>query len=308
MTRTTLRNRAAAFLVVVAATIAGCSSTEPTAGEPVPSEVPEFGHVHALAVDPGTGAVYAATHTGVWSLPDPYGETSSATLPAPIGDGRQDTMGMTVTADGVLYASGHPGPGEAPELSPPVLGLIRSDDGARTWETVSLRGEVDFHALDTTPLDDGLRIVGVDSGTATLLVSDDAGATWTTGAAIAAHDVEILPDHDQILATTADGLQLSTDGGRTFTVVAAAPPLLVIEVSPDGTVLGVDTTGRVWMGTADLDQWDEHGAVPGNSLRAMTSVPAADPGGEPSLLVADDTAVVISSDLGTTWERVAELG
>ena len=43
-----------------------------------------------------------------------------------------------------LIASGHP---SGDSTLPPALGLIRSDDAGKTWESVSELGTSDFHAL-----------------------------------------------------------------------------------------------------------------------------------------------------------------
>jgi hypothetical protein len=58
---------------------------------------------------------------------------------------------------------------------PPHLGLIASRDGGRTWESVSLAGDADFHVLRV--VED--LIYGYDAATAMLLVSQDGGKSWT---------------------------------------------------------------------------------------------------------------------------------
>jgi hypothetical protein len=299
--------RAGVGLAVTVSAVGACSAPEPASDGPG-HEAPGFEHIHALEVDSRTGTVYAATHTGVWNLPHPYRDDTDVKTPTLIGEGRQDTMGLTLAPDGVLYASGHPGAGEAPDPSAPVLGLIRSDDGAATWEEVSLRGEVDFHALATTPLDEDLRILGLDSVTSTVLVSDDAGSTWTRGAAVPAHDLEILADPKHVPVTTPEGPQLSVDAGRTFSAVDGAPLLVMVEAAPDGGVVGIDTSGKVWAGSADLADWSAHGTIPGESLQAMTYAAEEEPGTPSWLLIATGSEVVASTDLGATWDHVADTG
>lgn len=143
-----------------------------------------------------------------------------------IADRAHDTMDFTVARPGLLLGSGHPAPNEQLDLNPPNLGLIRSTDQGHTWETISLRGEADFHDLETVELPDGeLRIYGYDSTEATLLVSDDTGKTWASAAALEARDFAVDPgDPDRIYATTAQGLLLSQDAGRTFAAVEGARP------------------------------------------------------------------------------------
>ena len=62
-----------------------------------------------------------------------------------------------------------------PQL-PPRLGLIRSTNAAQTWQSVSLSGSTDFHALQAAHG----RVYGWDSGSSELMVSVDAGRTWDT--------------------------------------------------------------------------------------------------------------------------------
>jgi photosystem II stability/assembly factor-like uncharacterized protein len=123
-------------------------------------------------------------------------------------------MGFTAGAkQGVLFASGHPWPGS--DLPNP-LGLIKSTDGGKSWEPLSRQGESDFHAL--TAAKSGL--VAFDG---TLRTSPD-GKTWSApSAGFAPAALAADPTSDTVLATTQDGLQRSTDGGRTWALVPAAP-------------------------------------------------------------------------------------
>ncbi|MFC7876176.1 F510_1955 family glycosylhydrolase [Isoptericola sp. NPDC057391] len=269
----------------------------------------EFSHLHALVYDEQARALYAATHTGVWALPGPTAPAGAGEItPQRVGSGTQDTMGMTLAPDGTLLASGHPGPGEAPDLATPNLGLIRSTDGAETWESLSLAGEVDFHSLTTTETAGALRIAGLDSGTSTVLLSDDAGGTWDRGATVAAHDLAFISGApDQILATTPDGLQISEDAGQTFSMLDGAPLLVFVETMDNGGVVGIDTGGAVWTASRDATGWESHGKVSGGALEAMTAAPGPDPDAAPILVVSTDEGVMSSADLGATWASVVEI-
>lgn len=120
---------------------------------------------HAHAAVYADGALLVGTHTGVVSIDPTTGEVS------PIGASRDDFMGLAGTPD-LLVASGHPGAGST---LPDPVGLIRSTDGAQTWETVSLTGEIDFHALAV----DGDRVAGAAT-TGEILYSGDGGQSWET--------------------------------------------------------------------------------------------------------------------------------
>lgn len=81
-----------------------------------------------------------------------------------------DVMGLAVTGD-LIYASGHPGEGDQ---RPSLLGLLKSSDGGKTWRQVSLLGKTDFHLLEAS----GDVVVGGDSVSGELFISEDAGRSW----------------------------------------------------------------------------------------------------------------------------------
>lgn len=200
-------------------------------------------HVHAAVyVD---GRLLVGTHTGVVEI-DP---SSGAVTPR--GTSRDDFMGLAGTAE-LLVASGHPGAGST---LPDPVGLLRSSDGGRTWETVSLTGEIDFHALAI----DGERIAG--SATAgELLYSEDAGTSWTTIAQGEATSLEWFAGR----LWMADGSTVSTwapgDGaprvnpevaGLVMAVATEGSPLWLLQ--PDGTLLATED-GVAWSPAGSLPE------------------------------------------------------
>lgn len=249
-------------LPLVLALVAGCGSPstapsaapEPSSSPAATSSVPAatvdsvplrtpLDHVHGLLVG-SDGALLAGTHTGVVAL-DLDGDVTR------VGDGSVDLMGFTgVPGTDRLASSGHPGPGSS---LPDPVGLLASDDGGRTWRSVALQGEVDFHAL----AGDGRLVVGYDGRTG-LLVSDDGGARFRPGAAIAPVAVALTPEG--VWATTSDGLQRSVDDGASFAVVDGAPTLVLLAAGADGSLWGVDVQGRAWR-SADGTGWEARGAV-----------------------------------------------
>ncbi|MGW2339126.1 WD40/YVTN/BNR-like repeat-containing protein [Streptomyces sp. NPDC001661] len=77
----------------------------------------------------------------------------------------------------------------------------------------------DFHALEYAHD----TVYGYDSTHGLLRTSKD-GAAWTDGAELQALDVTVSPeDRDLVLATTADGVARSTDGGSTWKMAGTAP-------------------------------------------------------------------------------------
>jgi len=74
-------------------------------------------HVHGLGINPADGALFVATHTGLFRVRS--GE-SKATR---VGDSFQDTMGFTVVRESQFLGSGHP---DRRTDLPSRLGLIAS--------------------------------------------------------------------------------------------------------------------------------------------------------------------------------------
>jgi uncharacterized protein (DUF305 family) len=211
-----------------------------------PSEVAlstPLDHVHA--------AVYIdvqlliGTHSGVAEIDPVSGAVRK------LGSSQDDFMGLAGTAE-LLVASGHPGVGS---VLPDPVGLIRSTDGAETWETVSLTGEIDFHALAI----DGDQVAG--SATAgELLYSEDAGSSWT---AIAQGEFTSLAWFQGQL-WIADGSTISTwvpgdaapqtvpEAAGVF-VAAASDASLLWVLGPDGSLL-VTEDGVEWSDAGSVDE------------------------------------------------------
>lgn len=314
--RSRRRMIALSFPLVGLIVLTGCSANDSDSAAVSPntdSTSNAFEHVHGLGADPLTGDTYAATHQGVWLiptgvLPDTYltgAPRASTTQPLQIAGRAQDTMGFTVAAPGQLLASGHPDPTEPSDLALPNLGLISSTDGASSWTTLSLAGKTDFHDLDAVPLDDGtLRVYGYDAGAGNISVSDDSGLTWTAGANIALRDLSADPAQaDRLYATTAEGVMVSTDVGRTFTALPGAPVLLLldtVDANAGGGLVGLDPSGAVWR--LDAGTWTQTGTT-GRAPEAFTVVG----GSSPWILVADATGIAASNDFGNSWTALVSL-
>lgn len=283
-----------ATLVATALLVAGCagsnSGSSGSAGSALADPPdPGFGHVHGLGLNPADGAVYAASHYGVWRIP----LTGGQRRPVRVADRFQDTMGFSVAGPDVFLGSGHPDPRED---APPHLGLIISEDRAATWRSISLRGEADFHDLAVV----GDRVYGYDSTTGTLLVSEDAGRSWNQRAAAPMRDVTVDPtDPDRVLATTPDGLMLSKDAGASFAPVRGAPRLLTVDWSPGG-LAGAEPDGTVWAGSAAGPEgaWERRERLDG-APQAFVVAPTGE------LLAADDRGVRLSTDGGGSWTLLA---
>ena len=238
-------------------------------------------HVHGLGVDPADDALYAGTHYGLVRI-SPDGQLTR------IADRVQDFMGFTIVGPEHYLASGHPGEGQD---GPGNLGLIESTDGGQTWQTLSLAGDADFHALDTV---DGV-IYGYSGGR--LLVSED-GVEWADRGDMRIADLAADPtDPRRVLATTEAGLAVSEDAGKNFTAVAGAPLLVLVDIAADGaSAVGVAPDGSVLVSTDGGRTWAERGSV-GGAPEALTA------DGE-EVYVAVEGAVLASTDGGKTFTEL----
>jgi hypothetical protein len=243
----------------------GADRPEGTGG---PLALPDS-HVHAVSKDPGSGDILVATHEGLHV----YGKGG----PRRVGP-NIDLMGFTVAGPGHYLASGHPGPGG--DLPQPV-GLIESRDGGQTWTVLSRGGSSDFHALAAG----GGTVVGFDGA---LRVSQD-GRSWTEGSLTSPpRALAVSPDGRRVLATTADGLKRSTDGGSRWSTVEGAPLLLLVDWAQEGTAAGLGTDGRVYVSADEGASW-RRTSVTASNVQALDAVGGAS---GPEVIVATDSRLV----------------
>lgn len=269
---------------LVAAVLAGCGGEDASTAEnpaPPPSEF-EAGleHIHGLGVTGDT--LYIATHTGLWVAPD--GQTQAQR----VSESRQDIMGFSVVAEDRFIGSGHPGPNQE---MPPNLGLIESRDGGRTWESVSLMGEADFHVLESARH----RIYGFDGTQGRLMVSADAGRSWKERRPPAGvFSVAVDPqDDERTIASTEVGIFVSSDAGGSWRPVNQRLAGLLAWPAPDRLYL-VDGAGQAQASADAGKTWEAAGSI----------------GGQPAAFIAHDDdlyaaladgTVRRSSDGGASW-------
>jgi photosystem II stability/assembly factor-like uncharacterized protein len=248
-----MRSCGAALLFLLAGFgLAACGGesdepSEPAVGVGDPGPI----HVHGLGVNPADGALFVATHTGLFRAAP--GQRRARR----VGGRFQDTMGFTVTGPDRFLGSGHP---DGRDRLPPFLGLLRSTDAGRSWEPVSLLGERDFHVLEAA----GERVYGYgtdfESRQASLLVSDDGGRDWqerTPPEALLSLAID-PDDPDQVVAAGGKGMYSSSDAGRGWRPLADEAGLLawpraeaLIVVRPDGSVARSADRGLTWQLAGD---------------------------------------------------------
>jgi hypothetical protein len=220
-----------------------------TDDRPTAADVP-LQHVHGLGVDPLQGALYAATHSGLFRFTG-HGD------PEHMGDYR-DLMGFTVIGPDHFLASGHPDVAGVRDGLPGHLGVMQSTNGGSGWEIIALRGEADLHAIAYT---DG-QAYAVDATSGRFLASSDL-RTWETRSSSSALSIAVDPDNAQRIVT-ADGfrLQISEDGGRTWRPLQG-PPLLLVAWGAGSDLWGVAGDGRTYSRLPVDGSWQELDRLPG---------------------------------------------
>ena len=271
-------------LAAAVALSAGCLHAD--ADEPV-------AHVHGLGLDKGN-VLYVATHHGLFRLPPGRSELER------VGEHRYDLMGFTTVTTNWFIASGHPGPDDRD--APPLLGLVRSRDGGKTWRSVSLSGEADFHVLRAY----GREIYGFDVAGERLLTSGDNGQTWRELRAPEPNLVDLVRDGDEpnrLIASGERSLHISTDGGRTWRPIGVPPALLA---QPAGVYMwAFDGSGAIWRSEDGRGRrWRPVGSLAAPPV-ALTG--GGSPGDANFWVALEDGRIVHSDDGARSWPTVVEL-
>ena len=271
--------------LMTAMVAAGCGGDEsdgdgaaPSVGDPGPV------HVHGLGINPADGALFIATHTGLFRSPE-----GSHTAKR-VGGRFQDTMGFTVVGPARFLGSGHP---DGREGLPPFLGLIRSQNAGKSWKPVSLLGKQDFHVLEAS----GRVVYGYGADFATreqaLLASADGGRKWEKRKAPEPlTSLVIDPDDPRTLTASGEhAVHRSEDGGRSWRLIAQQSGL----IAHSGAALVLITAeGTVHEATKDGASLHRIGHIGGQ--------PAAFESTSQGLLVAlHDGIVEQSTDGGRQW-------
>ena len=245
-------------------------------------EAPE--HIHTLALV--EGVVYLGTHNGMWMEQPDQSVVQVSEVPF-------DVMGLARAGDRWL-ASGHAGAGLDPHAN---LGLQESTDDGRTWQAVSLAGEIDFHRLVAS----GDVVIGLSSSDGALMKSTDAGRSWKSSARSPVYDLALDPqDPSLIVGTTEEGPIRSEDGGTSFTPISGVP-LIALLAWTDAMLYSVTPKGKIYGSQDGGKSWQPSGQVAGPP-EAM----AADSN---TLVVLAEGTVFASTDGGKTFApRITGLG
>ena len=278
----------------MAALLGGCGGGDASSAQSDGSELVDQGasppYVGALEVNPRDGSLLLGTNSGLWRVSRDGGriERQRARM------GQNDVsagLAMRFTGPDELMGSGHPG-SERSDI--PILGLIRSSDGGRTWKPVARQEESDFHSLAIA----GDTIVAAEGSEATAYITDPRGESFESRATpLALVDLEVDPSSpSRWVGSAEDGLYSSDDAGESWRPRETLPNIRLawptsrslFRVDPDGVVRRSSDAGATW---------EEVGQVDGET-QALTAV-------APDTLYAADIegTIRVSRDGGRTWSQ-----
>ncbi len=253
--------------------------------------VSSFSDVHGLAVSPDRPSeTYVATHHGLIR-----GVNDGSW--ARVGAMQDDLMGFSMhpTNGSTFFTSGHPRAGGN-------MGVRVSRDGGFTWDTIALKGQVDFHAM-TVSRADPERLWGYFRGQ--VHRSDDAGRTWSVVSEQPPQILTLAADpasRDGLWAAGPTGIHRSVDGGTTWTTIRGGRFAAVAVDPREPRTVYASTGGGVERSADDGVTWTRLGLDPEGGAVGYLAVAPSDP--RVVYAATYETAIHKTTDGGATWSRV----
>jgi hypothetical protein len=288
-----------------------------------------------------SGAIWAVQGSYVMTSADNGGSWQAGVIPAPAHSVfalDQDRIWAIVPASSVTSlgqaAATTPMPSARPFL------VARTADGGETWNLATVPGSFGCDTQSFSFVDPGHGyLLCKGSGSGTILLTEDAGATWviqgqsaTLGTFLTASDATTLwasPGYGSSDVAAAGGtvLQVSRDAGRSWsrvdlpevaglpagTMVSVAAVPVFRDASNGAFALGITPGGSgstaVWFyRTGDAGQtWTPTKMA--RTLPLVTGIANALVGKEWAVLNSDQFGgLAVSSDFGATWQNAAAYG
>ncbi|TXF12267.1 F510_1955 family glycosylhydrolase [Pelomicrobium methylotrophicum] len=264
-------------------------------------------HVHGLAYSADGTRLYIPSHYGLAV----YNEGHWTKAPGP----QHDYMGFSATRDR-FYSSGHPAPGTG--LKNP-FGLIRSDDGGKTWQHLGLEGESDFHVLATGYETNVIYVYNPHPNSRMrepgIYYTLDDGFAWRRAQAKGlGGDVIALAVHPSdpktVAAATDQGIFLSRDAAATFEPLLRNRQGLAVYFDLDGKRLWAATFhGQPALTQIDLEARQKTPVTLPPLTRDAVAYIAQNPKHRDEYAIATfERNVYLTRDGGKTWTRIADRG
>lgn len=272
----TMRARGFTALIALMLVGAGCASGS---GDDV-----TIAHVHGLGVMSDT--LFVATHHGLYAYQN--GEWSQRS------SDRADHMGFSLVSERLMFRSGHPEKGGN-------LGVQRSTDGGREWDTTSdvLDSPVDFHAMAGSR-SRPVVLYGWSQGLFRSIGDPEEWEPVQLGALPPQIGALAVGRDGAVFASTGGGVYRSTDRARSWKRMG---PELVFALASGGARLYASKAegGGVLRSTDDGESWEDAGRGLG-STPIVALATSAD--GETVVAADQEAGIWRSENAGKAWTRV----
>ncbi len=274
---------------------------------PAPAEAVSLLHVHGLSYSPDGSKLLIPSHVGIAVYSG--GHWSKA------GGPPHDYMGFSAT-NNAFYSSGHPAPGSG-LINP--FGLLKSQDGGRSWQKLGLEGQADFHSMATSYETNTVYVMNHAPNDrmkqAGIYYTRSDGARWTMakgeGLPDDANGLAVHPTNFRIVAAATDkGLFLSEDAGDHFRQVLGDQGLAAW-FDLDGTHLWYShyagkpaLTRMMWRDGKDRQDV----ALPSLTNDAVAFIAQNSVRRNEMAIATFRRDVYVSADQGRTWKQIARGG
>lgn len=266
----------------------------------------ELRHAHGIGYSADGSRILIPNHFGIAVYSE--GRWSKVAGPA------HDFMGFAVTRD-FIFSSGHVAGSRGVTN---LLGLMRSADGGKSWITLGLEGQVEFHLVAAGYLSNALYVYNAEpnaalprAGIYRMVGERLVGWHGAQGRGLQG-EIGMLTAHPTesatIAAATTAGLFLSRDGGDEFEPVATGSRATAARFTLDGDAILLGTLKGKEPGLFRIGI--KHGlrkelSLPPFGRDAVANI-AQNPVHRTELaLISFERAVFISADGGKTWKRIA---
>lgn len=266
----------------------------------------ELRHAHGIGYSADGSRILIPNHFGIAVYSE--GRWSKVAGPA------HDFMGFVVTRD-FIFSSGHVA-GSRGIANP--LGLMRSADGGKSWITLGLDGQAEFHLVAAGYLSNAIYVYNAAPNPAMpragiYRMMGERLVGWRAAAGRGLQgEIGMLTAHPTesatIAAATSAGLFLSRDGGDEFEPVATELRATAARFTLEGDAILLGTLKGKEPGLFRIgikDGLRKELSLPPFGRDAVANIAQNPAHGTELALITFERAVFISADGGKTWKRIA---